>query len=203
MVYTDPSANDDASAMIQDDDGNDAEDFTAGPGQSVTVTNGSTQAVKAPGAPTDLETVSGGETSIILKWDAPADTGGREIASYRLEVSDDEGSTFTVLAATHTTMVDGRFQYTHTDLEAGDTRHYRVAARNADGAAGLGDTSEVVRGIVKIRGRVSISVDPVEIAEGESTTWTVTATTEEDEAPPSGFTMEVQVVSEDGEEGSE
>ena len=196
VVYTDRSAMNDTAGVIQDDDGNDAEGFTAGPEESVTITNGSTQAVGAPAAPTGLEAVSGGESSIVVKWDAPADTGGGEIASYRLEVSDDGGSPFTELAATHTAKVEGRFQYTHTGLDAGDERHYRVAARNAEG---LGPASDPVRGLVKVRGRVSISVDPVEIAEGGSTTWTVTATTEEDEAPPSGFTMEVRVVSEDGD----
>ena len=47
LVYTDPSANDDASAIIQDDDGNDAEGFTAGPSETLTVTNSSTQAAGA------------------------------------------------------------------------------------------------------------------------------------------------------------
>ena len=38
-------------------------------------------------------------------------------------------------------MADGRIvtEYTHSDLDPGDRRHYRVAARNAPGAAGLSE----------------------------------------------------------------
>ena len=194
VVYTDPSPNDDGTAIQDDSELNDAASFTLGPGESVTVTNGSTQPAGAPGAPVGLEAVSGGDDRIELTWEAPADTGGRAITGYRIEVSTD-GNAFTELVAdTGTTATS----YTHTGLGVGDQRWYRVAARNAPGAAGLGPASAVATGVVDLKGRLALTVDAAGVSEGGTATWTVTATTDEDEAPESGLQMQVRVVSEDG-----
>ena len=87
VAYTDLTANDDAGGVVQDDSGNDAADFTLGPDESVTVTNGSAVAAGAPGAPRNLGAESGGTDRIVVRWDAPADTGGRAITGYLIEVS--------------------------------------------------------------------------------------------------------------------
>ena len=195
VAYTDLTANDDAGGVVQDDSGNDAADFTLGPGLSVTVTNGSAVAAGAPGAPRNLGAASGGTDRIVVRWDAPADTGGRAITGYLIEVSPDgtDGS-FTTLVADHTTMSGGRFEYVHMNRGPSDVRHYRVAARNA---LGLGPFAGPVEGSVELKGRVALTADSTSVAEGGSVAWTVTATTDEDARPEDGLRMQVRVVSED------
>ena len=147
LAYTDPNADDDdPRGVVQDGDGNDAADFTTGENGVAAVVNLSTIAPAEPGAPTGLEAEGAGSDRIVLTWDAPADTGGRPITGYRIEVSEDGANgSWTALAEDHREMADGRIvtEYTHSDLDPGDRRHYRVAARNAPGAAGLSPFSAV------------------------------------------------------------
>ena len=194
VVYTDPTAGDDAAA-VQDEHGNDAASFTLGPGQMVTVTNNSNEPATAPGKPQNVEAESGGDDRIVVTWDAPADNGGRAIADYRVEVSEDGNPPWAELAASHDTMNNGKFEYIHTGLETGDQRHYRVSARNA---IGLGSASDTEMGVVELKGRVVLSAAAASVAEGGSVAWTVTATTDEDAQPESGLAMQVTVTSEDG-----
>ena len=91
----------------------------------------------APGKPTGLTATASGSTQIDLTWTPPASDGGSAITGYRIEVSTD-GSTWTDLVAD--TGNDGT-SYSHTGLEADDTRHYRVSAINA---AGTSDPSDAV-----------------------------------------------------------
>ena len=200
VAYADRTANDDARGVVQDDDGNDAAAFTLGSGETVTVTNGSTRAVTAPGAPAGLAAVSGGDDRIELTWTKPADTGGRAITSYTIFVSTDGGTSFDILHGSHNTMVGGEIvtRYEHTGLGVGDVRHYRVRARNGPNIAHLGPNSNTAMGVVDLKGRVLLSVDPAGVAEGGTATWTVTATTDENARPESGLEMRVRVVSEDG-----
>ena len=197
VVYTDPTAGDDAAA-VQDEHGNDAASFTLGPGQMVTVTNNSNEPPTAPGKPQNVEAESGGDDRIVVTWDAPADTGGRAIAGYRVEVSTDGNPPWAELAGNHDTMNNGKFEYIHTGLGTGDVRHYRVSARNGPLDTDVGELSKVEMGVVEMKGRVVLSAAAASVAEGGSVAWTVTATTDEDAQPESGLQMEVTVVSEDG-----
>ena len=95
--------------------------------------NGST----VPGAPTSLTATASGTSTIDLDWTAPSSDGGSAITGYRIEVSPNGTSSWSDLVAdtdeTTTT-------YSHTGLDAGTTRHYRVSAINANGT---GDASNV------------------------------------------------------------
>lgn len=92
-----------------------------------------------PGAPTGLRASADGTSRIDLVWTAPIHTGGVPIIGYRVEVSDDAGSSWRDLVArTRTTATS----YTHTGLPAGATRHYRVSAINQ---VGTGNASAVAR----------------------------------------------------------
>ena len=148
VVYTDRTSVNDVSGVVQDDDGNDAADFRLEPSGTVSVTNGSTVAVTAPGKPAGVGAQGAGGDGIALTWEPPGDTGGRAITSYRIEVSTD-GMSFTELVARHDTMLNGRIvtRYVHTGLEVNDERHYRVAARNGDAASDLGPVSDIVRAV--------------------------------------------------------
>ena len=90
-----------------------------------------TTGTTVPGAPTGLTATASGTTAINLSWSAPASTGGSAITGYKIESSSDGGSSWSDLVAntSNTTTT-----YAHTGLGAGDTRHYRVSAINANGA---------------------------------------------------------------------
>ena len=88
-----------------------------------------------PGMPRNLSAL-GGNGAVTLTWDAPADDGGSAITGYRIEVSDDGGSTWTELVAD---TMDAARTYTH-NLLPGETRHYQVSAITT---AGTGAPSAV------------------------------------------------------------
>ena len=105
----------------------------AGTGAWSSVANATTDAT-APGAPTGLRAVpsgSGGTTQLLLTWTRPTTDGGGAITGYRIEVSANRAGDWTTLVAnTGTTGTS----YTHGGLAPATTRHYRVAAINAEGA---------------------------------------------------------------------
>ena len=88
----------------------------------------------APGAPTDLTaTASGSTTTIVLRWTAPADTGGATITGYKIESSAD-GATAWMEVVADTGDVN---TYSHTGLTDGETIHYRVFAINSEGQGAM------------------------------------------------------------------
>ena len=109
---------------------------TNGTGDPSNVANATTDA-SVPGAPTGLTATASGATAINLSWSAPGSTGGSAITGYKIEVSPNGTSGWTdqVANTSNTTTT-----YAHTGLTAGDTRHYRVSAINANGT---GDPSNV------------------------------------------------------------
>ena len=94
-----------------------------------------------PGAPTSLRTTGFSETRIDLNWNAPTVTGGSDITGYRIEISEDDGATWSALVD-DTGNADT--SYSHTGLARGDARHYRVYATNS---AGNGLASNEVSGV--------------------------------------------------------
>ena len=93
-------------------------------------------APRLAGRPTGLRATATSRSAIKLEWTAPTDTGDGEIADYRIEKSNDAGTTWSLLfdiSSTHLT-------YTHTGLTQDTTRHYRVSARTVHG---LGPYSSV------------------------------------------------------------
>ena len=92
-----------------------------------------------PGAPTGLQATADGPTRIDLAWTAPIYTGGVPVIGYRIEVSEDAGSSWSDLVARTRTNATG---YTHSGLPAGTTRHYRVSTINQ---VGTGPASNVAR----------------------------------------------------------
>ena len=108
---------------------------TNGTGDPSNVDSATTDAT-APGAPTGLTATASGTTAINLSWTAPASTGGSAITGYKIEVAPDGTSWTDLVANTSNTTT----AYAHTGLTAGDTRHYRVSAINANGT---GDPSNV------------------------------------------------------------
>ena len=111
---------------------------SAGVGQAVGPASATTLA-DVPAAPTNLTATPRGTSQITLSWTTPTNNGGARITGYRIEVSEDEGSTWTDLrpnTGAVTTM------FLHTNLRPASTRHYRVSAINR---AGVGEASNVAR----------------------------------------------------------
>ncbi len=103
---------------------------SVGPGAASNVDDASTDAATRPAAPTGLTATAAGQTTINLSWTAPTNTGGAAITGYRIEVSPNGTSNWTNQQA-NTRLT--RTSYSHTELSAGETRHYRVSAINSVG----------------------------------------------------------------------
>ena len=105
---------------------------SAGRGDRSDVASATTDAA-APGAPTGLSAVPsgpGGSNQLLLTWTRPSSDGGAPITGYRIEVSPNGFSGWTPLEAN---TGDASTRYTHGGLRPSTTRHYRVAAINAEG----------------------------------------------------------------------
>ena len=101
-----------------------------GTGPSSNVDDATTDAT-VPGAPTGLGAMAKGSSQIDLSWTAPTYDGGSPVTGYRIEVSTTRGLTWSTLEQnTGSTLTS----YSHMDLPAATTRHYRVSARNVVGA---------------------------------------------------------------------
>ena len=115
---------------------------SAGRGAWSSVASATTDA-NPPGAPTGLRAVPsglGGSTQLLLTWTRPSSDGGSAITGYRIEMSPNGATGWTVLVATTGSTAT---TYLHSGLSPGTTRHYRIAAINGEGA---GAYSNVVRG---------------------------------------------------------
>ena len=89
----------------------------------------------APGRPTGLTVFPKSQTRIQLAWTAPEDHGSFAITGYRIEASEDAGSSWNAVARTRGARTDFR----HGGLSAGDTRHYRVSAVSDGGVSASSD----------------------------------------------------------------
>ena len=105
--------------------------------QAVNVTG--TTRTGVPGAPRNLTAEADGPTAIDLDWLAPTADGGARITAYRIEVSENGGTSWSNLEARTSDTVTA---YRDTDVDAGETRHYRVSAINFNGT---GPVSNVAR----------------------------------------------------------
>lgn len=90
-----------------------------------------------PGAPRNLRARANGRTEIDLTWDPPSDAGSADITGYKIEVSRNAGDSWIVRVENTRS---SRTTYTHSGLDSGTRRHYRVSAINA---AGTGPVSNV------------------------------------------------------------
>ena len=87
---------------------------------------------EAPGAPTGLTATADGPEDIDLSWTAPSSIGGAAITGYKIEFSINGGTTWSDLVA-DTGATDTTRSHS-SNLNAGNTRHYRVSAINSGGA---------------------------------------------------------------------
>ena len=108
---------------------------SVGPGTPSNVASATTDAV-LPGAPLVLDATAIGTSRIDLSWNPPDFDGGSPMIGYRIEVSADGGTTWSVLR----TIPSTNAMFAHEWLRPGSTRHYRVSAINM---VGVGPPSNV------------------------------------------------------------
>ncbi|MDE2793275.1 MAG: fibronectin type III domain-containing protein, partial [Gemmatimonadota bacterium] len=95
-----------------------------------------------PGPPTDLQAEAEGDSVIELEWRAPADTGSSAVFRYRIEGSQDGGSSWT-----YSVHVSAAFtHYRHTGLQPGTRWTYRVSAQNSEGFGAPSNTASATAG---------------------------------------------------------
>ena len=100
--------------------------------------------VTAPGAPSGLRAVPsglGGSGQLLLTWTRPSTNGGSSISGYRIEMSPNGVSGWTIVVANTRSTT-----YRHTGLAPGTTRYYRVSAINS---VGRSNPSNVAPGTTK------------------------------------------------------
>ncbi len=100
-----------------------------GAGDPSDVADATTDAT-VPDAPQRLTAAAHDHERIDLDWAAPDFDGGSAITGYRIEVSENAGSTWTDLVAN---TESAETEYSHTGLAPATTRHYRVSAINEIG----------------------------------------------------------------------
>ena len=98
-----------------------------------------TTRTRVPGAPRNLTAEADGATAIDLDWLAPTADGGARITAYRIEVSENGGTSWSDLVARTADTVTA---YRDTDVDAGETRHYRVSAINFNGTGPVSNVAD-------------------------------------------------------------
>ena len=141
-----------------------------------------------PDAPTGLVANDVTPTQIDLFWLAPAYDGGAPVTGYRIEVSEN-GTAWTDL---RTNTGSRATTYSHTGLQPGSTRHYRVSAINrvGPGAPSLSASAETDDPIGRA-GRLNTRVLPHVAA--AMTSSTVSAIARRVDAVASGMGMQRRV----------
>ena len=158
-----------------------------GVGRASGVASATTDAT-VPDAPTALVATAVTPTRIDLIWVAPAYDGGAPITGYRIEVSE--------TAAAWTDLVSNTGSagtaFSHTGLQPGSVRHYRVSAINRAGAGGASaSASAATDDPVQRAGRLNIRVLPHVAA--AITSSTVSAIARRVDAVANGMGMERSV----------
>ncbi len=122
---------------------------TAGTGAASSTASATTAAAGVPGAPTGLSATANGRTQIDLSWTATASDGGSAVTGYKIEVSEDGGTTWTVkVGDTGSTTA----KYAHTGLTASAARHYRVSAINTAGTGAASSTASATTAAAGVPG---------------------------------------------------
>ena len=124
--------------------------------------------LQPPSAPRDLTADTKSPTQVDLAWDAPAASGGSDATGYRIEVSTDAGSTWSVLVAdtnsTDTTYTDS------SPTNSCSLRTYRVSAINVIGTGSVSDT------VLAAVPRAGSSPEVAIIPSGHTALWSSTLT---------------------------
>ena len=131
-------AGDDRTETITGLTNGDSYDFEVRATTSVGVGNSASRSqtpATVPGVPTSFAATAT-HNSVTLSWGAPADDGGAQVSSYRIEFLNDQ-SVWITLA----TLASSRTSYTHGSRDRSTEYQYRIHAINAAGEGSASSTS--------------------------------------------------------------
>ncbi len=149
---------------------------------------GSTTDATVPDAPTGLVATDVSPTQIDLFWLAPDYNGGAPITGYRIEVSETGAAWADLVTNTESTVAT----FSHTALQPGSVRHYRVSAINRAGTgAASASATAATDDPVQRAGRLNTRVLPQVAA--AMTSSTVSAIANRVNAVANGMGMEQSV----------
>ena len=131
--------------------------------------------------PPTLRAEANGESGISLSWDPPANDGGAAINAYELQVSTNDGATYSLVTITS----GSARSYTQGGMQPGTTRHYQLRARNS---AGWGEFS----GAVSATTLTGVPAAPVLTARANGSTEIKLAWTKPDDRGSEIFFYELQ-----------
>ncbi len=158
---------------------------------------GSGQSAKTPAQPqnvTAATSATAGASAITLSWEAPASDGGSPITGYQAQASatGEGGWGNACRTSTSDDNADAAvLTCQHTGLSVGTTRHYRVAARNANGLGPWSDPPAVGSTEVGVpdapRG---LRIQTIQAESGDAVHLTWTAPARDNGSPVEGYEVE-------------
>ncbi len=149
---------------------------------------GSGQSAKTPAQPQSVTAATSSASAIELSWESPTSDGGSPITGYQVQVSaTGEGGWRNVCRITDATELTCE----HTGLNVGTTRHYRVAARNANGLGPWSDPPTVGSTELGVPDAPrSLRVQAIQAASGNAVRLTWTAPTRDNGSQIEGYEIE-------------
>ncbi|MCY4365708.1 MAG: fibronectin type III domain-containing protein [Chloroflexi bacterium] len=152
---------------------------------------GSGQSAKTPAQPQNVIAATAateGASTITLSWEEPASDGGSPITGYQVQASaTGEGGWGNACGTSDA----AELTCDHTGLNVGTTRHYRVAARNANGLGPWSDPPAAGSTEVGVPDAPrSLRIQTIQAASGEAVHLTWTAPARDNGSPIQGYEVE-------------
>ena len=149
---------------------------------------GSGQSAKTPAQPQNVTGGTSGASAITLSWESPASDGGSPITGYQAQASATGEGGWSNACSTSDA---AELTCDHTGLSVGTTRHYRVAARNANGLGPWSDPPAVASTESGVPDAPrSLRSQAIQAASGDAVRLTWTAPAKDNGSPIQGYEVE-------------
>ena len=149
---------------------------------------GSGQSANTPAQPQNVTAATSDASAITLSWESPLSDGGSPITGYRAQASATGEGGWSNACSTSDA---AELTCDHTGLRVGTTRHYRVAARNANGLGPWSDPPAV--GSTKLGvpdAPRSLRARVIQAASGDAVRLTWTAPAKDNGSQTQGYEVE-------------
>ena len=149
---------------------------------------GSGQSANTPAQPQNVTAATSDASAITLSWESPLSDGGSPITGYRAQASATGEGGWSNACSTSDA---AELTCDHTGLSVGTTRHYRVAARNANGLGPWSDPPAV--GSTKLGvpdAPRSLRAQVIQAASGDAVRLTWTAPARDNGSQIQGYEVE-------------
>jgi len=151
---------------------------------------GSSVVPTAPSAPTGLTATAASASQINLSWTAPSNNGGSAVTGYKIERSNNGGSTWSTVVSNTGSIGT---TYASTGLTANASYTFRVSAINLVGTSSPSSTASATTSTTSTGGTVTITVKTVGLS-GNTITGLWTTLISGGSATKSGYTTKIYSV---------